>query len=47
MEASVIRIAYTENSNENEETKFKEVPISIVLDLEQNELPSSERIHRL
>lgn len=39
------RSTHAEDSDENEESKFEEVPISIKVDLEQYELPGSERIH--
>ena len=39
------RSTHAEDPDENEESKLEEVPISIKVDLEQYELPSSERIH--
>lgn len=40
-------VAYSKNTNDDSEEVFKEMPVSIVSDLEHNQFASSERIHSL
>lgn len=41
------RITYSEYADQNEESYFEEMPISIEMYLEENKFTGTERIHRL
>ena len=42
-----VQIAYPEYPNDHEKDNFKEVPVSVISDLEQYQFAGMKRIHRL